>query len=64
MYTNSPFFHERHLRSLVREAVPGCVDREVVVVTGIQRGLNDVEAGRVIGHDDAMRALYAVISAH
>lgn len=64
MYTNSPLFHERHLRSRVREAVPACVDRELVVVTGIRRGLGDVEAGRVIGHDDAMRALHAVISAH
>ncbi len=43
-------------------AVSGYVDRELAVVAGIRRGLDDVEAGRVIGHDDAMRALHAAIN--
>ncbi len=46
---------------LAAMAVSGYVDRELAVVAGIRRGLDDVEAGRVIGHDDAMRALHAAI---
>jgi predicted transcriptional regulator len=42
-------------------AVSGYVDRELAAVAGIRRGLDDLEAGRVIGHDDAVRALHAAI---
>lgn len=42
-------------------AVSGYVDRELAVVAGIRRGLDDVEVGRLVGHDDAMRMLHAAI---
>lgn len=47
--------------NLAAMAVSGYVDRELAIVAGIRRGLDDVEAGRVIGHDDAVRALHAAI---
>ena len=46
---------------LAAEAVSAYVDRELDIIAGIQRGLADVEAGRMVGHDQAVRELYAVI---
>ena len=48
---------------LAAEAVSAYVERELEIIEGIQRGLADVEAGRVISHDDAMAEVYAVIDA-
>lgn len=48
---------------LAGEAVSAYVDRELEIVEGIKRGLADVEAGRVVPHDEAMAELYAAIDA-
>jgi predicted transcriptional regulator len=46
---------------LAAEAVSAYVERELEIIEGIQRGLADVEAGRVVPHDEAMAEIYAVI---
>jgi predicted transcriptional regulator len=46
---------------LAAEAVTSYVERELAIIEGIQRGLADVEAGRVTPHDEAMAELYAII---
>ena len=48
---------------LAAEAVAGYVDRELAIVEGIQRGLEDVAAGRVVPHADAMDEVEAAIEA-
>lgn len=48
---------------LVSEAVEAYVDRELEILDGIQRGLADVVAGRMVPHDEAMAELQAVIDA-
>ena len=46
---------------LSAEAVTAYVERELEVIEGIQRGLADVAAGRVVPHDEAMAEIFAVI---
>ncbi|HRO10000.1 CopG family transcriptional regulator [Amaricoccus sp.] len=46
---------------LAAEAVAAYVERELAIIDGVQRGLADVEAGRVIPHDAAMAEIQAVI---
>ncbi|MFQ8432569.1 CopG family ribbon-helix-helix protein [Amaricoccus sp. W119] len=46
---------------LAAEAVSAYVERELAIIDGVQRGLVDVEAGRVIPHDAAMAEVQAVI---
>lgn len=48
---------------LASEAVEAYVDRELEIIDGIERGLADVAAGRVVPHDVAMSELQAVIEA-
>ena len=48
---------------LAAEAVSAYVDREIEIVAGVQRGLDDVGAGRTISHADAMAEIDAVIEA-
>ncbi len=48
---------------LAGEAVAEYVDRELQVIEGIRRGLDDVAAGRVVAHDAAMDEIDAVIEA-
>ena len=48
---------------LAGEAVTAYVDRELEIIEGIKRGLADVEAGRVVSHDEAMAEIYAAIDA-
>ena len=48
---------------LAGEAVGAYVDRELAIIDGIQRGLADMEAGRVVPHEDAVAELQAVIDA-
>ncbi|MDX6750747.1 CopG family ribbon-helix-helix protein [Geminicoccaceae bacterium 1502E] len=48
----------RRTRSfLAGEALADYVERELAIVESIQRGLDDMEAGRVVPHDEAMRQL-------
>ncbi|CAN5287799.1 CopG family ribbon-helix-helix protein [soil metagenome] len=46
---------------LAAEAVSAYVDRELEFIEGIQRGLADLEAGRVVSHEAAMAEIDAVI---
>jgi predicted transcriptional regulator len=39
---------------LAAEAVTAYVDRELEIIGGIKRGLADVEAGRVVPHEQVM----------
>lgn len=48
---------------LAAEAVSAYVDRELEFIEGIQRGLADLEAGRVVSHEPAMAEIDAVIEA-
>lgn len=48
---------------LAGEAVSAYVDRELEIIEGIKRGLADVEAGRVVPHDEAMAKIHAAIDA-
>lgn len=48
---------------LAAEAIAAYVARETGVVEGIHRGLADMNAGRVVPHDDTMDELDAAIEA-
>lgn len=48
---------------LAAEAVSAYVDRELEIIEGIKRGLTDVEAGRIVPHDEAMAEVYDIIKA-
>jgi predicted transcriptional regulator len=48
---------------LAAEAVSAYVERELEIIDGIRRGMTDVEAGRVVPHDEAMAEVQAVIDA-
>ncbi|CAM5774230.1 CopG family ribbon-helix-helix protein [Bosea minatitlanensis] len=48
---------------LAGEAISAYVDRELDIIEGIKRGMADVEAGRVVAHDEAVAEIYAVIDA-
>ena len=48
---------------LAGEAVVAYVERELDIIDGIQRGLADVAAGRVVPHEVAMAEIKAVIEA-
>ena len=48
---------------LAAEAVSAYVERELEIIEGIRRGMADVEAGRVVPHDEAMAEVQAVIDA-
>jgi predicted transcriptional regulator len=53
---------ERTLRTksyLAAEAIAGYVDRELAITAGIKHGIDDMQAGRVIPHKQAMRRLRA-----
>ena len=44
------------------EAIADFVDRELEIVEGIQRGLEDMKADRVTPHKSAMRRLRATVA--
>lgn len=46
---------------LAGEAIAAYVARELEIIEGIERGLEDMKAGRVVPHDEAMRRIRAVI---
>lgn len=48
---------------LAAEAVEAYVNRELEIIEGIQRGLADLDAGRVTQHKDAMERIDAAIAA-
>jgi predicted transcriptional regulator len=54
--------HTRRTRSyLACEAITNFVERELAIVEGIKRGLDDMHAGRVVPHKTAMRRLRATV---
>jgi predicted transcriptional regulator len=48
---------------LATEALSTYVDHELDILNGIQRGLDDVKAGRVVPHSQAKAEIYGVIEA-
>ncbi len=46
---------------LAGEAIAGYVERELEIVAGIERGLDDMKAGRVVPHDEAMTRIRKTI---
>lgn len=54
---------QRSRSFLASEAVKAYVSRELEVIDGIRRGIEDVAAGRVISHEAATGELQAVIDA-
>lgn len=46
---------------LASEAIAAYVERELEIVEGIKRGLDDMNAGLVVSHDEAMRRLRATV---
>lgn len=51
----------RSLSFLAGQAIADYAERELAIVEGIGRGLEDAKAGRVVPHDEAMRRLYQAI---
>jgi predicted transcriptional regulator len=52
----------RRTRSfLAGEAIAGYVERELDIIAGIERGVEDMKAGRVVPHDEAMARLRQTI---
>ncbi len=46
---------------LAEEAIAGYVERELEIVAGIERGLADMDAGRIVPHEDVMADIDATI---
>jgi predicted transcriptional regulator len=47
---------------LAAEAVSAYVERELAIIEGIQRGLDDVAAGRVVPHEQVMAEARQIIA--
>jgi predicted transcriptional regulator len=47
---------------LAAEAISGFVDRELAIIAGVRRGLDDMQAGRVVPHKQAMRRLRVTVA--
>ena len=57
---------ERTRRSrsfLAGEAISAYVERELAIIDGIEQGLADMEAGRIVPHEDVMAEIDAIIEA-
>jgi len=54
---------QRSKSFLAGEAVAAYVDRQLNIIEGIKTGLADMEAGRLVAHDEAMAEIYAAIDA-
>ena len=55
--------HTRRTKSfLASEAIADYVERELAIVAGVQRGLRDMEAGRVTPHATVMDELDEIIA--
>lgn len=50
--------HTRRTKSfLAGEAIADYVERELAIIAGIQRGLDDVKAGRTVPHEVARKRI-------
>ena len=47
---------------LAGEAIADFVEREMAIVAGIRRGIDDMHSGRVVPHSQAMRRLRATVA--
>ena len=47
---------------LAGEAITDFVDRELAIIGGIRRGIDDMQADRVVPHKQAMRRLRATVA--
>lgn len=54
-------YTKRSKSYLASEAISGFVAHELKIAEGIRRGLADIEAGRVIPHEEAMARIRATI---
>ncbi len=48
---------------LAGEAIAGYVERELEIVAGIERGLADMKAGRVVPHEEVMAEIDVIVEA-
>ncbi len=48
---------------LAGEAIAGYVERELEIVAGIERGLADMKAGRVVPREEVMAGIDAIVEA-
>jgi len=46
---------------LAGEAIAGYVERELEIVAGIERGIDDMRAGRVVPHEEVMSDIDAIV---
>jgi predicted transcriptional regulator len=54
--------HTQRTKSfLAAEAIADYVTCELAIIAGIERGLEDLRAGRLVPHEDAMRRIRATI---
>ncbi len=54
--------HSRRTRSfLAAEAIIDFVERELAIIEGIERGRDDVRAGRVVPHDEVVLDARAIV---
>ncbi|HEY7300772.1 MAG TPA: CopG family ribbon-helix-helix protein [Xanthobacteraceae bacterium] len=53
---------ERSKSQLAGEAIADFVERELAIVEGIKRGIEDMRAGRVVPHEVAMRRLRGTVA--
>ncbi len=54
---------QRTAAALAADAIASYVERESAILDGIARGLDDMRAGRLVPHDEAMDELDAAIAA-
>ncbi|MGN6269890.1 MAG: CopG family ribbon-helix-helix protein [Sphingomonas sp.] len=47
---------------LAAEAVSAYVERELAIIGGVERGLEDVAAGRVVPHDEVAAEARAIVA--
>ena len=53
---------DRSKSYLANDAIDRYLTRELAIVEGIEQGLGDMKAGRVVTHDDAMAGIDAAIA--
>lgn len=54
--------HTRRTKSfLAGEAIADYVARELAIVEGIERGVEDMRAGRVVPHEEALRQIDTIV---
>ena len=53
---------KRTKSQLAGEAIADFVERELALVEGVKRGIEDMRAGRVVPHETAMRRLRGTVA--